>query len=74
LLHKLLLTNRKTTMLLTSILQEIKTYANKHDDDIVDRFNNRYTVILLVIFMTLIAGKQYYGNPIVWFEINFFVF
>jgi hypothetical protein len=58
-------------MLLTSILQEIKTYANKHDDDIVDRFNNRYTVILLVIFMTLIAGKQYYGNPIVWSEILF---
>ena len=54
-------------MLLTSILQEIKSYVNKHDDDVVDRFNNRYTVILLAVFMVLIASKQYYGSPIVWF-------
>jgi hypothetical protein len=53
-------------VLLNTVLQEIKTFVNKHDDDIVDRFNNRYTVILLAIFMILIAGKQYYGDPIIW--------
>lgn len=51
---------------LNAVLQEVKNFVNKHDDDLVDRFNNRYTVILLSVFMVLIAGKQYYGDPIVW--------
>ncbi len=53
-------------VLINSILAEIKSFVNKHDDDIVDRFNNRYTVIILSTFMVLIASKQYYGDPIVW--------
>lgn len=53
-------------MILNEVLDEIKKFVNKHDDDLVDRFNNRYTVILLAVFMVLIAGKQYYGDPIVW--------
>lgn len=52
-------------MQLGSVLREIQTIANKHDDDIVDRYNHRYTVMFLALFILVIATKQYYGEPIV---------
>ena len=54
------------TISLTSVIQEVKKFVNKHDDDLVDRFNNRYTVIFVSVFMILIASIQYIGSPIVW--------
>jgi len=53
---------------LATVIQEVQRFVNKHDDDLVDRFNNRYTVIFLSIFMVLIASIQYIGNPIVWYS------
>ncbi|CAF1662401.1 unnamed protein product [Adineta ricciae] len=37
---------------------------HKTDDDLTDRLNHRYTVVLLVIFITFISAKQFVGNPI----------
>jgi innexin len=34
------------------------------DDDAVDRLNHRYTFAMIMIFLVLIAGKQYVGQPI----------
>lgn len=53
-------------MMLGSILHEVKTFVNKHDDDLIDRYNHRYTVMILAIFIFLIASKQYFGEPIIW--------
>lgn len=33
-------------------------------DDFVDRLNRKYTVILLVIFVTVLNSKQYIGEPL----------
>lgn len=52
--------------LLKSVIDEAKSYVNKHDDDIVDRYNHRYTVIILAIFLFLVVSKQYFGDPITW--------
>ena len=54
-------------VVLNTVLQEIKTFVNKHDDDIVDRYNHRYTVMILAVFIFVIATKQYFGEPIVWY-------
>ena len=51
--------------MLGSILGEINKFVNKHDDDSVDRYNHRYTVIILAVFVFLISSKQYFGEPIV---------
>ena len=48
-----------------SILTEINKFVNKHDDDAIDRYSHRYTVMVLAIFVFLIASKQYFGEPIV---------
>lgn len=50
--------------MLGSVLGEARSIVNKHDDDIVDRYNHRYTVIALAIFIFVIASKQYFGEPI----------
>ena len=34
------------------------------DDDFIDRLNNRYTVMVLVMCILIITGKLYVGNPI----------
>ncbi|CAF0962719.1 unnamed protein product [Adineta steineri] len=34
------------------------------DDDLIDRFNNRYTVMGLVMCIFIITGTQYVGKPI----------
>lgn len=52
--------------MLGSIISEFKTFVNKHDDDIVDRYNHRYTVMFISVIMLLTAGKQYFSDPIVW--------
>lgn len=54
-------------MMLGSILHEVKTFVNKHDDDLIDRYNHRYTVMILAVFIFLIASKQYFGEPIIWY-------
>lgn len=36
----------------------------KGDDDSVDRLNHRYTFALVMVFLVLVAGKQYVGQPI----------
>ena len=56
--------------LLKSVLDEAKFFVNKHDDDLIDRYNHRYTVIALAIFILLIVTKQYFGDPIVWYELK----
>lgn len=59
-------------MMLGSVLHEMRTFVNKHDDDIVDRYHHRYTVMFLAVFILLIASKQYFGEPIVWLVKFFF--
>jgi hypothetical protein len=54
-------------MMIGTVLEEVRTFVNKHDDDIVDRYNHRYTVMILSIFILVIATKQYFGEPIVWY-------
>jgi hypothetical protein len=34
------------------------------DDDFIDRLNNRYTVMVLVMCIFIITGKTYVGEPI----------
>ena len=34
------------------------------DDDFGDKISSRYSVILLVIFCSIVSTKQYVGNPI----------
>jgi len=36
----------------------------RNDDDLSDRLNHRYTVILLVIFTVVVSATQYVGSPI----------
>ena len=33
-------------------------------DDFVDRLNRKYTVILLLVFVTVLSSKQYIGEPL----------
>jgi hypothetical protein len=47
--------------MLGSILHEVKSFVNKHDDDLVDRYNHRYTVMILAVFIFVIATKQYFN-------------
>ena len=53
-------------IMLGSVLGELQKYVNKHDDDLIDRYNHRYTVMMLALFLFIIASKQYFGEPIVW--------
>ncbi len=52
-------------MQLGAVLREIHSIAISHNDDLVDRYNHRFTVIFLSFFILVIASKQYYGEPIV---------
>ena len=54
------------------LLGEFSKFANKYDDDLVDRCNHRYTVIILSTFITIIATKQYFGDPIVYLNLVVF--
>jgi len=35
--------------------------TNKNDDDLVDRLNHRFTVIILVFFAAFVTAKQFVG-------------
>jgi innexin len=52
-------------MQLGEFIGELRNFVNKHDDDVIDRYNHRYTVVILILFIIIIASKQYYGDPIV---------
>ncbi len=60
--------------MLDSIFQELKTFVNKRDDDLIDRYNHRYTVMFISFFIFIIASKQYFGEPIVWLILFYFNF
>lgn len=34
------------------------------NDDLIDRLNNRYTVMILILAILVVTGKLYVGNPI----------
>ena len=51
--------------MISSLLGEFGRFTNKYDDDLIDRCSHRYTVMILAAFITVIASKQYYGEPIV---------
>ena len=38
--------------------------SNKHDDDLSDRLNSRYTVLILVVFTIVVSSQLYIGKPI----------
>ena len=38
--------------------------SKKHDDDFVDRLNNRYTIAILVTFAGVVGMYSYTGKPI----------
>jgi len=52
-------------MFISTIVSELRGIVNRHDDDSVDRYNHRYTVMILAIFIFIISSKQYFGEPIV---------
>lgn len=52
-------------MQLGTVLKEFQNFSNRHEDDLVDRYNHRYTVFFLAFFILIIATKQYYGEPII---------
>lgn len=50
----------------SAIVSDLKSsFRRTHDDDIVDRYNHKYTVMTLAIFIFIISSKQYFGEPIV---------
>jgi hypothetical protein len=46
--------------LLTNTLEQVGQ-LHKSDDDLIDRLNHRFTVILLVTFTAFVSGKQFVG-------------
>lgn len=54
-------------LLLSTLLHELRLFTNRQDDDLVDRFNHRYTVNLLAVSLFIISSKQYFGEPIIWY-------
>lgn len=55
--------------MLDTIIGEVKTFVNKRDSDLVDRYNHRYTVSFITFFMFVIGSKQYFGEAINWYDI-----
>lgn len=49
---------------LFSAVSSVTKGSSRNDDDLVDRMNHRYTVIILVIFTVLVTTTQYVGTPI----------
>lgn len=46
--------------LLTNAFKQVGQ-SHKTDDDIIDRFNHRFTVVLLVTFTAFVTAKQFIG-------------
>jgi len=54
-------------MVLEGVLDAIGRLASsgsRNDDDLPDRINHRYTVMLLSIFTVIVTATQYVGSPI----------
>ena len=52
-------------MILNDIVSQISSFLSHDNDDLVDKFHYRHTVIGLAIYLLLLTSKQYYGEPIV---------
>ena len=55
--------------LLTNALQQVGQ-LHKTDDDLIDRLNHRFTVIILVTFTAFVSAKQFIGYIIQLISIN----
>lgn len=55
---------KKKRMILQDLTKQISAIFQNFNDDPVDRFHNLITVAAVSIYLTLLSGKQYYGNPI----------
>lgn len=56
----------KTTMILT-LLKELKSFFKRDEvivDNVVFQLHSRFTVIVLVVFSTIVAFSEYFGHPI----------
>lgn len=57
---------------LDTINKVLPGLQSKKNDDVVDRLSNRYTVILLLVFASLVGFYQLTGRPIVcWAPVHF---
>ncbi len=52
--------------MLDTVFSEFRSFVNKREDDLVDRWNHRYTVTFISIFIFIIGSKQYFGEAINW--------
>jgi hypothetical protein len=46
--------------LFANAVQQV-SQLHKTDDDLIDRLNHRFTVVLLVTFTVLVSAKQFIG-------------
>lgn len=46
--------------LFTNALEQVGQF-HKTDDDLIDRLNHRFTVVLLVTFTAFVSAKQFIG-------------
>ena len=52
-------------MILNDILSQVSSFLSHDNDDLVDKFHYRHTVIGLAIYLVLLTSKQYYGESII---------
>lgn len=50
--------------MLDTVFSEFRALVNKREDDLIDRWNHRYTVTFISIFIFIIGSKQYFGEAI----------
>lgn len=51
-------------MILQDLTKQVSGIFQNFNDDPIDRFHNLITVAAVSIYLTILSGKQYYGNPI----------
>ncbi|CAF0709636.1 unnamed protein product [Brachionus calyciflorus] len=51
-------------MIINDILKQLSSFLRSHNDDIIDRFHNLYSVIGISIYVVILSSKQYYGEPL----------
>jgi innexin len=59
------MSDNKNKMILNDIIGQISSFLSHDNDDLVDKFHYRHTVVGLAIYLVLLTSKQYYGEPIV---------